>query len=395
MRGETPITPASPFKFRETALASRVLMFCGSGGVGKTTVAAAVALGLALAGKKVCVMTVDPARRLMDALGLTERGVAPVALDLSPFRERGLLSAEGGSLHALMIHPRETMDELLRKLDPDPALLEKIFANRIYQEASGSLSGSIEYIALGKLYELTEQDYDHIVVDTAPTRYAMDFFEAPENLVNILDARVIRWFLMPLGQLRSSFLGRGLKGIIDRIEHAVGIEIIASIVEFVSLFEHLFEDFRTRVRNMHAILRDPKQTRFFVVGAANATSLLDARDLYNAIRRLQMPMGCVVLNRLHPVFPEQTSQAVTEWAGGLATAGQPGEPEQAQGQELARKLCRSYEQVNQVGQRERRLIAKSLGEHYGQTPSVGIPYLEREVSDLEGLAMIAATLMRE
>lgn len=345
----------------------RLLLLCGSGGVGKTTLAAATGLGLARRGRKVLVMTIDPARRLRDALGIPEvhHEPTPVPLEAS------------GTMEALMVHPEHTMDGLMRRQVNDDATFEQIRQNPLYQEARGNLPGSIEYIALGKLHQLaTETDYDHILVDTAPMDHALEFFQAPERLLQFMDSSILSSFLQPKGAMRmvATGLGSGPTALFERLEEAIGMRFVRDVVDFINLFDAMYDDFRDRVRDMQALFTDETQTGFLVVGGAHTAALRGFAALSRELEGMGLPLIGGVLNRTCPSFPPVDTRPHGE--GEMAT--------------LADRLIEGHQRLDAMARTEARRIHAALKSMDG--PLWHVPWQPSDTSDLLGLQRIADTI---
>jgi anion-transporting ArsA/GET3 family ATPase len=286
-----------PFLDIDTIIGDRdtkIVICCGSGGVGKTTTSAAVALRAAEAGRKVVVLTIDPARRLAQSLGLGE-------LDNTPRPVRGIDSDRGGSLDAMMLDMKRTFDDVvLAHSTPDKAAA--ILDNPFYQALSSSFSGTQEYMAmekLGQLHSRAEADgsWDLIVVDTPPARSALDFLDAPEHLSSLLDGRFLRLLLAPTrGPLR--FMSVGFTLVSSAMNKVLGSQIIADVQTFVTAFEALFGGFRQRATSTFALLSS-SHTTFLVVATPQRDALREAAYFVDRLTEENMPLSGLVLNRVH------------------------------------------------------------------------------------------------
>src|SRR3712207_2739761 len=208
----------------------RVLICAGSGGVGKTTCSAALALGLAARGQRVAVVTIDPARRLADALGLEELGNEPRLVDPERFAGHGIELR--GELWAMMLDAKATFDELIERLAPDESTRDEVLANRIYQELSSAVAGSQEFTAVAKLYDLTQSDrFDVVVLDTPPSRNALDFLDAPDRLTNFFEGRALRVFLAPTG-FAAKVMGRGTGVVFSVLKRITGVDLLRDLSVF-------------------------------------------------------------------------------------------------------------------------------------------------------------------
>jgi anion-transporting ArsA/GET3 family ATPase len=269
-----------------------LLVVVGSGGVGKTTLAAALGVRSAGRGARTLVMTFDPSLRLKDALGVGDATrERPVAVPL----------AGGGRLDVSLLDARATFDGLVRRYAPDAAAAARILGNRFYRQLAGHLAGTLEYMAVERLFEVaTEARYDRVILDTPPTQQALDFLEAPDRIVAFLDSGALRialtsWF-GPGGRLRVPAAARGIGRLLDRI---VGLGLLRDMAEFFQAFGPLYGGFRERALEVRALLRQPTTT-FVLVAAPGAERIAEtmffARRLADAGHRL----GAVVVNQVHP-----------------------------------------------------------------------------------------------
>lgn len=289
----------------ELARTQKLLVCVGSGGVGKTTSAASLALWAALAGRRVLVLTIDPARRLANSLGLSEIGNQEVRIPL----ERLLTAAAGaaapvpgGQLWAMMLDPKSTLDDVIGKVSKDPATRDAIFANRIYRSIAGSFSGSQEYMATERLYDVYGSGrYDLIVLDTPPVKNALDFLEAPGRLARFLDRQVMRWFLTPYEE--EGGMGKrlmlGTSAVVYRLlGHIFGREFLKELSVFFTLFRDLYDGMRERHEAVGRIFGDPRTT-FLVVSGPNEPSVDVATFFLQELRARSLKVGGIVVNQLH------------------------------------------------------------------------------------------------
>ncbi|MGY4718756.1 ArsA family ATPase [Naumannella cuiyingiana] len=271
-----------------------VLICCGSGGVGKTTTSAALALRAAERGRRVVCLTIDPARRLAQSLGLGE-------LDNTPRPVTGIDTSAGGSLDAMMLDMKRTFDEVvLAHSTPEKA--QQILANPFYEALSTSFSGTQEYMAMEKLGQLHAEArsggrWDLIVVDTPPARSALDFLDAPEHLSRLLDGRILKLLLAPAkGPFR--LMGVGMSMVTNALSKILGAQVLADVQTFVAAFETLFGGFGERARRTRAALAGP-QTSFLVVASPTRDALREATYFVERLREERMPLAGVVINRVH------------------------------------------------------------------------------------------------
>lgn len=271
----------------------------GSGGVGKTTLAAALGALAAREGQKTLVMTFDPSLRLKQALGVGEEAKEseiPVAFDAP------------GTLHASLLDARRTFDKLIARYAPTEEAAERILANRFYQHLSGSLGGILEYMAVERLFEVAaEGRYSQVILDTPPTRQALDFLEAPARIVGFLDSGALRVALKPWfdeeGRLRATsrwgVLGRGAERFLDNV---VGLDLLRHMAEFFQAFGPLYEGFRERATAVEQLLRSPR-TRFLLVSGPGDERIPDTLFFARRLEAAGYPLAAIVVNRLHPELP--------------------------------------------------------------------------------------------
>jgi anion-transporting ArsA/GET3 family ATPase len=270
-------------------------MFCGSGGVGKTTVSAATALWAAQAGRNVLAVTIDPARRLADALGLSQLDTTEAPVALPDWAGRG-------QLHAMMMDTKRVMDELIVKYSPTRETADRVLNQKIYQAMSDSMVGAQEVVALGKLYELYfKRGYDLIVVDTAPTKHAIDFFETPQRLIHVFDSEALGWFLRPMETVSGLGIGllkRSATLVSDLVERAFGLSVLADIGAFFSSIQELAGGFRERSQKILGVLQDPELSGFNLVTSPQRLAIDEALYIARKLDQLTLELGFVILNRV-------------------------------------------------------------------------------------------------
>ncbi len=271
-----------------------IVICAGSGGVGKTTTAASLALRGALAGRRTIVLTIDPAKRLANALGMNEVGSS-----VSAVKAEGL---PPGQLSAMMLDQKGAWDQLVERHAPSAEIRERIFSNHFYQHLSQSFAGSHEYMAIEQLCELhANGGYDLIVVDTPPTRHALDFLEAPQRIADFLDRRVVKWFVRPYfsaGWATLRFMNRTVGFLFRKLEEATGISALVEVSDFFTSMSGLFEAFEPRVRRVYELLRS-HETCFVLVATPEEQVLTEAEYFCRKVRELDMSLRAVVFNRVH------------------------------------------------------------------------------------------------
>src|SRR4051812_26935028 len=262
----------------------RMVICAGSGGVGKTTTAAAVALGLAASGLRVAVVTIDPARRLANALGLSSLTNEPTRVDVDV----------DGELWAMMLDAKRTFDQLIERLAPDTRTRDEVLENRIYQQLSTAVAGSQEFTAIAKLYELDQAGrWDVLVLDTPPARNALDFLDAPGRLTHFFQGRAIRMFLRP-GRL----LGRGTSVVFRVLQRITGVDLLRDLSAFFHSLSGMIDGFTERARRVGELLEDPATT-FLIITAPRHDPVEEAIFFHRKLREAGMPFGGLVINRVH------------------------------------------------------------------------------------------------
>jgi anion-transporting ArsA/GET3 family ATPase len=358
--------------------AIRIVVCCGSGGVGKTTTAAALALRAAEQGRRTVVLTIDPARRLAQSMGLTE-------LDNIPRQVTGVDDTNGGELHAMMLDMKRTFDEVVLS-HTDAARAEEIFANSFYQAMSSTFSGTQEYMAMEKLGQLRQTgDWDLIVVDTPPSRSALDFLDAPQRLARLLDGRMLRLLLAP-----AKAGGRGMLKVVTAsfsffsriITKILGNELLTELSGFVSALDSLFGGFRERADATYQLLKTPG-TAFLVVAAPEPDAIREASYFAERLTAEGMPLAGLVLNRMHQTSAgELTAERSRAAAEQLTATGD--------NSVTAQVLQVHAALVDRVA-RERRISSRFTLAHPG-VPVGEIAAQAGDVHDLDGLRTIGAAL---
>jgi anion-transporting ArsA/GET3 family ATPase len=289
-----------------------IVVCCGSGGVGKTTVSATFALAAARAGRRACVVTVDPARRLADSLGVQSLLNTPTEVS----------GDWPGHLFALMLDTKGTFDALVERYARTPEQAEGILANRLYQNLAGALSGTQEYMAMEKLYELVDSgEFDIVVVDTPPTRNALDLLDAPRRLTRFLENRLFRALLLPT-RMSLRAVGVATQALLRTISKVAGAEIVQDAVGFFQAFEGMEEGFRTRAGAVREMLADPG-TAFVLVTSARPDAIAEASFFAEKLIERGMAPAALVVNRIHPTFgtaePSSNNPALDALEQNLAT----------------------------------------------------------------------------
>ena len=361
----------------------QVIVCAGAGGVGKTTTAAAIALRAAIDGKKAAVLTIDPAKRLASSLGLKELSNDPVKVSLRKFTAAGLKPK--GELYAMMLDTKTTFDKVVTQYAPSPEQAERIINNRFYKNISGTLSGTQEYMAMEKLYELhADGGFDLIVIDTPPTRNALDFLDAPRRMTDFFESRVLRWFLIPYmkaggGVFRvANVAATAFLRIVTKI---VGAEVLQDTAEFFGNLEGMYEGFKQRARDVAALLKSDV-TSFVVVTSPAADSVSEATFFASRLNESGLPFGALVVNRVHPEIGDEVDVKARQ-IHRLET-----------GDDTARLLAKlldnhtAFMRVVHLEEKNLAALARKIPRHRWAR----VPYLEREAVDFPGLVAISEQL---
>jgi anion-transporting ArsA/GET3 family ATPase len=355
----------------------RVCICVGAGGVGKTTTSAALALGLAARGQKVAVVTIDPAERLASALGLEELSGEPRRIDAALLDEHEIDCA--GELWAMMLDSKRTFDEIVTRLAPGERELEEILANPIYRELSTAVSGSQELSAMAKLYELRhEHDFDVIVLDTPPSRNAIDFLETPSRLLGFLEGRALKVFLTP-GGLAARVFGRSTGIVFAIFARVTGVDMLSDLSTFFRSLSGILDGFGERTRGVAELLRD-EQTTFLLVTSPEPEPAREIEYLAERLSRREMASGALIVNRVH--FDGLGEHSLEQAAELL-------EPEL--GSRLATRVAANLADFDVLARRDRETVARLSRELHEPNPIL-VPHLDEDVFDLAGLARLAESL---
>jgi anion-transporting ArsA/GET3 family ATPase len=369
-------------------LASKeIAVTCGPGGVGKTTIAAATAaMAACYHGGRVLVLTVDPARRLADALGLEGIGNAEHQIPAELFREAGVTPR--GELWAAMLDTQASWDALIERHAPDRRTKEQILANPLYRNISGRFVQSHDYIAVERLFEIHSTGaYDLIVVDTPPSRHALDFLDAPRRMAEFFSSRLLRWLIVPYRSRVVTFASRPFQQVADRV---LGTQFLSDISEFFILFQSMHAGFVERAQAVVRLLAD-RRTTFLVVSTLESSPLVEAELFAGELGRRQLHLGAVVLNRTLPDYlrdPEALAAARTleeradEIAARLDTDPTITAP-------LLREVAESFINFSLVARRE-----AEQRDELAHAPEVvtSAPAFENDVSNLAGLLALGETI---
>ena len=361
----------------------RVCVCAGSGGVGKTTTSAAIALGMASRGLRVAVVTIDPARRLANALGLDELDNEPRQVG----RDR-LPEDCSGELWAMMLDPKRTFDELIERVAADPARAEEIKDNRVYRELSGAVSGSQEFTAVAKLFELTtDERFDLLVLDTPPSRNAVDFLEAPGRLTSFLEGGAVRALIRPTG-IGMRVLGRGAAPLLGALRKITGVDLLSDLSAFFGLLGDMTEDFSRRAAEVERMLH-AETTAFLLVTSASAPAIDEAIWFRRTLAQTELPFAGVIVNRVHHdrLGDAEPADVAAELADGLGKA-------------LASRVAENFADYHLLARRDHRNLARLAAElpdagRGDAEPIIQVPQLDGDVHDIAGLRRVQAFLFAD
>jgi anion-transporting ArsA/GET3 family ATPase len=381
----------------------RVAVCVGSGGVGKTTLAAALALSAARRGRRAVVVTIDPARRLADALGVGELGNEPREIPRAQLR--ALEVPEQGQLSAMMLDMKRTFDELVERFAPDAVSRERILTNPIYRHVSDALAGSAEYSAMEKVFEISERrEFDLVVLDTPPSQHALDFLEAPERLLEFLDSTLVRMLVHPAfaaGRFGFRLFQRSTQRVLRLLERVSGMAFLEDISEFLLAFEGMAEGFRDRARRVRGLLLGP-ECGFVLATGPTPESVAHAQAFLDRLEASRVRLAGVVANRLRawpgggrpPArVPDGVSEAeaLAALESALARDGGEGFP----AGDAARAALAAVSSYASMARRDAEALAP-LAERARRAGCFWrcVPELPRDVHDLEGLAWMAEHVFR-
>ena len=372
--------------------AKEIVIHCGSGGVGKTTTAAAAATEAAVhLGGKVLVLTVDPAKRLANALGLEQFGNVETRVPEEAFKAAGV--EPRGELWAAMLDTKQSWDDLIRRHAPDAATRDAILKNPLYQNLMGRFVQSHDYIAMERLYDIHSSGrYDLIVVDTPPTRNAIDFLEAPARMADFFSSRFLRWLTVPARSRVVNFASRPFYTIADRI---LGSQFLEDIAEFFLLFQSMYDGFVERAKAVTHVLSD-KRTTFVVVSTLESAPVREAEFFIRELNRRDLHLGAVVLNKVLPDFlRDRDSTKVAQRLcgdGPALAAALEGVGDPAQVARVLREVGESFLNFQVVAEREAETRAELAA-----APEVvvaAVPYFDSDIYDLTGLIRLGDKIWR-
>jgi anion-transporting ArsA/GET3 family ATPase len=371
----------------------KVLVCVGSGGVGKTTVAAAIAVHAASRGKKALVLTIDPARRLASSLGLKELGNEERLVPPEKFERAGLPLE--GALYAMMLDTKRTFDDLVARYAPTPGARDRILENQLYKHLSGTLAGSQEYMAMEKLYEVyRERDYELVVLDTPPTHNALDFLDAPKRMINVLDTPIFRSLPTVAGSFsKRAFFGSAL--LLRQLGKFTGMEFFEMLAEFLANFSGMFEGFKERAKRVYEGLQGP-EVAFLLVTSPSVLTINEGLFFHEKLREARMPFAGFVINRVNPARGSCSDVGVDDLLARLYRERSIQEIPRDSLQSLLHKLCRNLEEAEVLAAIDRDGIARLHGAAGDDNLLyVQVPRFHHDVYDLSGLAEVARYLFAD
>jgi anion-transporting ArsA/GET3 family ATPase len=373
--------------------AHRVLVCVGSGGVGKTTTAAALALWGALQGRRTAVVTIDPSKRLADCLGLNSSGVGETSVPPEIFTCYGLTPT--GSLTALLVDQQSAWDAAVERYAPTPETRDRILANRFYQGLSRTFAGSHEFMALDTLATLLQGGtYDLIVLDTPPVQQALEFLEAPMRLQKFLDSRMSKWLMRPTverGWAALSAANRTTTFLLRKVESATGISALGEIAEFFTAMHGMFEDFGVRFSRVSALLAS-QETAFLLITSPDEEVLQEAGNFRVALERMGIALKAVVVNRVHEPWRIETNEKlnvkilIKRMREVLCSF---------EDEATLQWLVENFLAYQALAQSEKERVQKFSHHLSAVTPIVYVPVLQRALVDLQGLAALHSYLFAE
>ncbi|MEQ1501063.1 MAG: ArsA-related P-loop ATPase [Myxococcota bacterium] len=380
----------TPFDMDRWLRDTRLVVCVGAGGVGKTTTAATIGLGGAIRGRRALVLTIDPARRLANSLGLKEFGNEETRIDL-----QSLGVETSGELWAMMLDSRSTFDNLIARIATDPAARDRILKNHVYRHMADTFAGSQDYMATEKLYDLVTSDrYDLLVLDTPPVKNALDFLESPGRLINFLDERVLKWFLQPSDS--NAVLGRrlmfGTSAVVYRLlSYVFGKDFLDDLTTFFEDFQGLYKGFVERHQSVVELFRS-KDTSFVTVCAPNESSLDVAVFFQEELARRDLPRGGLIVNQVHACDGE--SHDAKQILGALADAVGHDLPPATVPSVMAR-LGMAHKRLHAIRVAEQALTVRVRQLARGGGFYREIPRLDGNVHDLAALATVGDRLFKD
>jgi anion-transporting ArsA/GET3 family ATPase len=374
---------------------ARVLVCAGTGGVGKTTISAALAVQAARAGRRTLVLTIDPARRLADALGLASLDSKPASVDLAALGP-DLDPAEGAALDAMMLDAKPTFDRLILRLTDDDEQRTRILGNRIYQNLSSALAGSAEYAAMEQVHELVHSgDYDLVVVDTPPSDHALDFLRAPRRLREFLESRFVATLVRPAmsaSRIGMRLFARPLHRMLSLLERIAGVGFLDDLTEFLSAIDGLSQGFRERATRVEEVLLG-EDTGFVLIASPYRGASAGTLEFLSELERFRVPLIGVVVNRVRPWPPRATPAEILERCHGEALARDAARLSPGADDGAGRRIGDAVLEAARIAEAERHTV-EALANAVARLRirCTTVPELGGDVDRMDGLLEIGAVL---
>jgi len=381
------VSNASSQPLAELVASRRVLITVGAGGVGKTTTAAAIGVAAARRGKRVLCLTIDPAKRLAESLGIAEMRTEATTVDPARFEAAGVQLT--GSLTAMMLDTKRTFDELVVKYSSTKEKADRLLSNKLYQYVSTSLAGTQEYMAMEKLVAVKDDPrYDLIVLDTPPTANALDFLDAPQRLMEALDSTTMKWFVQAFesgGKFSLNLIAKSAAAILRGMARITGGGFLEAMAEFIGELNDLFGGFKERASRVEKALRS-EEVAFVLVTSASPPSIQEVLYFAERLTEANMPRGAFVVNRFHlpPLHPEGVTEA--DGAAGIAARGLDLE------EDAPARLVQAHADAVKLAALDARHV-RALDLAGATTPVLRVAELETDVHDLRLLAQLGDVLM--
>ncbi len=378
-------SPPLPSLVRER----RVIVTVGAGGVGKTTTAAALSVAAAREGRRVLCLTIDPARRLAQSLGLAEMRSEAMVVDPALFEAAGVPLK--GSLTAAMLDTKRTFDELVVRYSSSPQKAQRLLDNKLYKYVSSSLAGTQEYMAMEKLVAVKDDPrYDLVVLDTPPTSNALDFLDAPERLVSMLDSAAMRWFSEAFessGKFSLNILAKGASAVLKGIAKFTGGGFLEAMAEFIAEINELFGGFKERARRVEATLRS-EDVAFVLVTSPSPPSIREVLYFSDRLMEAKMPRGAFVINRMHVAPPVTGELDVAAVRAALSERGLTLE------EDAAERIMRAHKDASQLAALDARHVESLRVEAAEGVPVVKVAEFATDVHDIRMLARLGEVFMQ-
>jgi anion-transporting ArsA/GET3 family ATPase len=382
--------------FEELVDTKEIIICCGSGGVGKTTTSAAIAIHAAIKGRKVIVLTIDPAKRLANSLGLPELGNKERRIAPEKFAEAGI--SPKGELYAMMLDTKRTFDDLIIKHALNDEMRDRILNNLLYKNISDAFAGSQEYMAMEKLFEIhADGKYNLIVLDTPPTKHALDFLDAPKRMTDFLDGSVLKWFLKPYfsaGKLGMRMFQKGTAAILRTLERVTGISALKVASDFFISFEGMYDGFKERASAVYELLCDDA-TAFLLVTSPDDITVEETTFFYDKLIEYGMPFCGLIVNRVHTDFSpgSEAGRAASEgYPEKLAAklsdtlAKSPGEKKAMQ--TIATEMARNLKDFSLLAEIDAENILRLTAHVDAGTVFKTVPFFDTDIYDIDGLMQI-------